>query len=218
MLWLNPVFAKLDDAAEPDGVRPVDAGSLDAGSAAPSARPGANGCRPMACWCRCGPRSEPALGALLLARDQPWSEGDVHLMSELADGYAYAWARFRGRRHRSLLAALFGRGLMVKLAVAAALVGGPVPAGDAVGAGARRSGGVAADHRPRAARGRGRSFRGPAQRAGRGRPVAADARSARHRKQARGRRARRSRSRKPNTARPRSRRCSTTRAARCSRC
>jgi multidrug efflux pump subunit AcrA (membrane-fusion protein) len=64
----------------------------------------------------------PALGALLLARDQPWSDGDVHLISELADGYAYAWMRFRGRRHRSLLAALFGHGLVIKLAVAAALV------------------------------------------------------------------------------------------------
>jgi len=123
MLWLNPVFAQLDDGAEP-GIRRIDAASLDAGRTG-----GALG----EAWSEWLPahgllvplrtEQEPALGALLLARDQPWSDGDVHLLSELADGYAYAWLRFRGRRHRSLLAALFGRGRMIKLAVAVALVG-----------------------------------------------------------------------------------------------
>jgi hypothetical protein len=118
MLWLNPAFAKLDDGAEPGGIRRVDAGSVG----------GASG----EAWSEWLPahgllvplrtEEQPALGVLLLAREQPWSDGDIHLISELADGYAYAWLRFRGRRHRSLAAALFGRGRVVKLALAAALV------------------------------------------------------------------------------------------------
>ena len=123
MLWLNPLLEKLDDGTEPGNVRRVDAAILDSAGTG-----GALG----EAWSEWLPahgllvplRTEegPALGALLLARDQPWSDGDVHLISELADGYAYAWMRFRGRRHRSLLAALFGHGLVIKLAVAAALV------------------------------------------------------------------------------------------------
>jgi hypothetical protein len=118
MLWLNPAFAKLDEDATPGAIRPVDATSL----------PGSLG----EGWAEWLPahgllvplqtEGEPALGALLLARDQPWTEGDAHLMSELAEAHSYAWARFRGKRRRSLLAALFGRGPLVKLALAAALV------------------------------------------------------------------------------------------------
>jgi phosphotransferase system IIA component len=124
MLWLNPVFANLDDDAEPGGIRAVDAGSLDSGRIGDTLGEA---------WSEWLPahgllvplraEGQPALGALLLAREQPWSDGDVHLISELAEGYAYAWLRFRGRRHRSVFAALFGRGRLVKLALAAALVG-----------------------------------------------------------------------------------------------
>jgi hypothetical protein len=123
MLWLNPLLEKLDDSAEPGSVRRIDAAILDSAGTG-----GALG----EAWSEWLPAhgllvplrtgEGPALGALLLARDQPWNDGDVHLISELADGYAYAWMRFRGRRHRSLLAALFGHGLVIKLAVAAALV------------------------------------------------------------------------------------------------
>jgi phosphotransferase system IIA component len=122
MLWLNPLFEKLDVGADPPGIRRIDATILDTAGIS-----GALG----EAWSEWLPahgllvplrtEEEPALGALLLARDQPWSDGDVHLLSELADGYAYAWLRFRGRRHRSLLAALFGRSRMIKLAVVAAL-------------------------------------------------------------------------------------------------
>jgi hypothetical protein len=123
MLWLNPLFAKLDGDAESGSVRSVDAGSLDSGriggtlGEAWSEWLPAHGLLVPLCA-----EGQPALGALLLAREQPWSEGDVHLMTELAEGYAYAWLRFRGHRRRSLVAALFGRGLVVKLALAAALV------------------------------------------------------------------------------------------------
>ena len=118
-LWLNPAFAKLDNEAGKGGIRRVDAASV--GSASSEA------------WSEWLPahgllvplqvEAEPALGALLLAREQPWGDGDIHLMSELADGYAHAWLRFRGRHRRSVAAVLFGRGRLVKLAIAAALVG-----------------------------------------------------------------------------------------------
>ena len=94
--------------------------ALIRGIGGPLGEAGANGCRPIASWFHCARKA--AARALLLAREQSWSEGDVHLMTELAEGYAYAWLRCRGRRRRSLVAALFGRGLVVKLALAAALV------------------------------------------------------------------------------------------------
>jgi hypothetical protein len=62
------------------------------------------------------------LGVLLLAREQPWNEGEAHLLQELGDGYAYAWAGFIGRR-RSLAARLWGGRRFLKLAAAAALIG-----------------------------------------------------------------------------------------------
>jgi phosphotransferase system IIA component len=128
MQWLNPVFAKLDESSEPGGIRPVDAGSLDSGKLDSGSFGGALG----AAWSEWLPAhgllvplrtgDQPTLGALLLAREQPWSEGDIHLISELAEGYAYAWARFRGGHRRSPLAGLLHRGRLMKLAVAAALV------------------------------------------------------------------------------------------------
>jgi phosphotransferase system IIA component len=129
-LWLNPAFAKLDDETGQEmakaGIRRVDAASVGSGSASSGSALGE-------AWSEWLPahglliplqaEAEPALGALLLAREQPWSDGDIHLMSELADGYAHAWLRFRGRHRRSLAAVLFGRGQLVKLVIAAALVG-----------------------------------------------------------------------------------------------
>jgi hypothetical protein len=115
MQWLNPALARLDESG---AVGPIDAGSLagDLGAAWREWLPAHGLLVPLRA------QDEPVLGLLLLAREQQWSEGDVHLMSELADGYAHAWLRFRGRRRGSLLSALFGRGRLVKLALAAAVV------------------------------------------------------------------------------------------------
>ncbi len=60
------------------------------------------------------------LGILLLAREQPWGDGERHLLQELADGYAHAWSSLQSRRHFSPLAWLQGRRSKLKLAVAAA--------------------------------------------------------------------------------------------------
>ncbi len=59
------------------------------------------------------------LGVLLLAREQPWGEGERHILQELADGFAHAWANFLGGRRRPLLARLRERRNAIKLAIAA---------------------------------------------------------------------------------------------------
>ena len=117
-LWLNPAFEKLD-GDQSDAIRPVDSTQLDGplGEAWREWLPAHGLLVPLRV------EGEASLGALLLAREQPWSDGDIHLMSELADGYAHAWLRFLGRRRRSLAAMLFGgHGRVVKLAIAAAVL------------------------------------------------------------------------------------------------
>ena len=63
------------------------------------------------------------LGGLLLAREQPWSDGERHIVSELADSFAHAWVGFLGGRRRSLLARLWGGRKYLRIAVAAAVIG-----------------------------------------------------------------------------------------------
>jgi hypothetical protein len=118
MLWLNPAVAKLDEDGTTDAIRPVDAGSLGGslGEGWAEWLPAHGLLIPLQT------EGEPVLGALLLARDQPWTEGDAHLMSELAEAYSYGWTRFLGKRRRSLFATLFGRSLLIKLGLAAAVV------------------------------------------------------------------------------------------------
>ena len=63
------------------------------------------------------------LGGLVLAREQPWSDGERHIVNELADSLAHAWAGFLGGRRRSLFARLWGGRKYIKLAIAAAAIG-----------------------------------------------------------------------------------------------
>lgn len=63
-----------------------------------------------------------ALGALLLAREPAWSDGDRLLLQELADGYSHAWLGLRGGRRLAWFAWLRRRRTALKLAVAAALI------------------------------------------------------------------------------------------------
>src|SRR3979490_3277316 len=59
-------------------------------------------------------------GALLLAREQPWGEGERHILQELADGFAHAWANFLGGRRRPLLARIWDRHAAINFGVALA--------------------------------------------------------------------------------------------------
>lgn len=116
LLWLNRAFAELDGAANVPRVRFVDVASLDGATrdAWPEWLP-AHGLLVML-----GADGAPPLGALLLAREQPWSEGDGHLIQELTDCYGTAWHAFR--KHSRRWTAWRGRSALVKLALAAALV------------------------------------------------------------------------------------------------
>jgi hypothetical protein len=56
-------------------------------------------------------------GALLLARDQPWPEGDRRVVVEVADSYGHAWAGLDGHRRRSWRAILRDRRIALAVAV-----------------------------------------------------------------------------------------------------
>ncbi|MDB5599541.1 MAG: hypothetical protein JWN71_1585 [Xanthobacteraceae bacterium] len=115
-LWLSRAMAALDRKIKSETAMPVTAADLDQSLASEWAEwlPAHGLWVPVI-----GPQGP--LGALLLAREQPWSDGDRYLLQELADGYAHAWSGQLGRR-RSLSGRLRPRGL-VKLAIAAALIG-----------------------------------------------------------------------------------------------
>lgn len=58
------------------------------------------------------------LGALLLVRDEPWTDGEILLLRELTDGYTYAFAEWLTRRRRPSFAALKRLDTRVRIAVA----------------------------------------------------------------------------------------------------
>lgn len=62
------------------------------------------------------------LGALLLAREQSWGDGERHLMQELADGYAAAWSIFHHRR-RFLRRPAWSRSGIAKIVAVAVVFG-----------------------------------------------------------------------------------------------
>jgi multidrug resistance efflux pump len=57
-------------------------------------------------------------GALLLARDAPWQEGDRRLVAEIADAYGHAWAALDGRRRLGPWRALLHRDRRWAVAIA----------------------------------------------------------------------------------------------------
>lgn len=61
-------------------------------------------------------------GGLFFAREQPWGDGEIHLLQEVADAYAHAWAYFLERPHRFVFAQLWQRRNAIKLGVVAAVV------------------------------------------------------------------------------------------------
>jgi hypothetical protein len=115
-LWLNRALAKLDGVDNGDAPRAVEAKDLpEALREEWSEWLPAHGL-----WLPLTDKGHK-LGALLFAREQPWGEGERHLLQELADSYACAWAVFR-RRRRLLGAGGWRRSRAVHVVVAAAAV------------------------------------------------------------------------------------------------
>jgi hypothetical protein len=73
-------------------------------------------------WLPLGIDATRIFGGLFLAREQPWGDGEVHLLQELCDGYADAWAKFLERPHRFILARLWQRRGFIKLGATVAVV------------------------------------------------------------------------------------------------
>ena len=116
--WLNRALARLDSDTA-DTPRPVGAADLSGALG----EEWAEWLPAYALWVPLALDPGHVLGALVLARDQPWSDGERHIVGELADSFAHAWAGFLGGRRRSLLARLWGGRQYVNLAIAAAVIG-----------------------------------------------------------------------------------------------
>ncbi|MCR6629893.1 MAG: HlyD family efflux transporter periplasmic adaptor subunit [Magnetospirillum sp.] len=104
--WLAQVLPLLDkdEGAAPS---PVDVAALPAALA----RDWSEWLPPHTVWCPLDAGHGMVLGGLLLARSQPWAEGDLQVLSMLAGAYAQSWLlssragaappwRDRARRHR----------------------------------------------------------------------------------------------------------------------
>lgn len=117
VLWLKRMLKALaSDPTNPP--RRVEAGDLSDGLRAEWA----DWLPAHGLWLPLATDSGRPLGAMFLAREQPWSDGEIHLLQELGDGYAHAWAFFFNRRHHFVLARLWKRRTAIKLGVAAAVV------------------------------------------------------------------------------------------------
>jgi HlyD family secretion protein/biotin/lipoyl-binding protein len=115
VLWLKRMCARLN--RDGDEARAIGAADLGAG---PLAEEWAEWLPAHALWLPLT-AGERRLGALMFARDEPFSDGDVVALRELADGYAHAWAGFVGRRRWWL----GGQGLkrrLIKFAALAAIL------------------------------------------------------------------------------------------------
>ena len=116
--WLNRALARLDSDTA-DMPRPVSAADLSGALG----EEWAEWLPAYALWVPLALDPGHVLGGLVLAREQPWSDGERHIVNELADSFAHAWAGFLGGRRRSLFARLWGGRKYIKLAIAAAAIG-----------------------------------------------------------------------------------------------
>ncbi|WP_158818954.1 efflux RND transporter periplasmic adaptor subunit [Methylocapsa sp. S129] len=119
ILWFNRVLSRLDKEAM-DTPQPVSASNLPAKLAEEWGEwlPAHALCVPLAL------NRDGKFGVLLLAREQPWGDGERYLLQELADGFAQAWQSFLGGRRRSLLMRFLGWRNAYKLAILAAVCAG----------------------------------------------------------------------------------------------
>lgn len=117
-VWLNRALPKFDNARQADA-RIVTASDLQG----TLAEDWAEWLPAHGLWVPLVARSGEPMGALFLAREQAWTDGDRYLAQELADGYSHAWAHFRGGRRNNWLASLQRRRTLLKYGLAAALFG-----------------------------------------------------------------------------------------------
>jgi hypothetical protein len=115
-LWLNRVFGRWERSAS-DAPQSLSAGDLPA----PLGEQWSEWLPAQALLVPLALGRDRLPGLLLLAREQPWSDGEAHLLAELADGYAHAWLNFRGGRRHALLAWARNRRRALTLALAAAV-------------------------------------------------------------------------------------------------
>jgi hypothetical protein len=118
MLWLERVAAAFDRAAMNLAPRPVGAADLPDKLAEDWADwlPAHALLVPLA-----GADGKPR-GALFLAREEPWLDGDCRLAAELADAYGHAWTALVGARRRNWRV-LLRRDRWVAALIAALIVG-----------------------------------------------------------------------------------------------
>ncbi|MBW0004105.1 MAG: HlyD family efflux transporter periplasmic adaptor subunit [Hyphomicrobiales bacterium] len=118
-LWLNRALPKFDENCVPlEGPRPFGAGDLGI-----DAQEWAEWLPAYGMWVPLNGPSGRRHGALVLARERPWSDGERNILQELADGYAHAWAGMLARRRHFGFAQLIKRQRLLQIAIAAALLG-----------------------------------------------------------------------------------------------
>jgi hypothetical protein len=110
-LWLNRVLAWLDWEGA-DAPRPIGADNLKGALA----EEWAEWLPAHALWIPLQSDANNQLGALLLARDEAWNDGERHIVQEVADGYSQAWAGFQGRR-RPVLSRLWSRRRAIQIGI-----------------------------------------------------------------------------------------------------
>lgn len=110
-LWLNRALSRLD-SDEIDAPRPVSAGDLKSALA----EEWAEWLPAHGLWIPLRSDDGQLLGALLLARDEAWNDGERHIVQEVADGYSHAWMGFLGGR-RPLVARLWSRRQAIQVGV-----------------------------------------------------------------------------------------------------
>ncbi|HSK41902.1 MAG TPA: HlyD family efflux transporter periplasmic adaptor subunit [Arenibaculum sp.] len=105
VVWLRGLMRRLDGHEQARSIRAV--GAADTGGDGEAGR-WAEWLPAHALWVPLASAEGEPLGALLLARDEPWTEHERHLASYLADAYGHAWAyllrRSRPDRWRRLSA------------------------------------------------------------------------------------------------------------------
>jgi hypothetical protein len=116
--WLSLALAKLDKDQAVPAPRVVDAKNLPGGLG----EEWREWLPAHGLWIPLVAEQQGRLGALFFAREQPWTDGEQHLLQALADAFAHAWASFRRGRRRAFFTQLRRRRNVIKLGLAATVL------------------------------------------------------------------------------------------------